>query len=122
MKVFKLILILVLLFSMNALGGYNQPKTQGEISDWQESFGTASTTSEAIVWDDEENCWSWKLIDPKDPTSTLVQCDKPDTLLEWFKNLTLDEKVEVYELWRDKDNPIDTSLDLTNITIVGGEK
>ena len=115
MKVFKLILVLVMLISMSVFATYNQPLTQGEISDWQESLWNTKTEwrdtpadNDILVWDDDKSCWEWKLIDPKDPTSTLIQCKKPYTLLEWFKSLTLDEKVEIYNLWKDKGNTKDT--------------
>ena len=75
MKVFKVILILILLIAMNfsVYGTYNQPLTQGEISDWQKSYGEIGKSQ-----------------------------TNPDTLLGWFKGLTLDEKVDVYNYWKDK--------------------
>ena len=74
-KIFKIILIFLLLVSINfsICGMDNQPLTQGEISDWQKSYGEIGKSQE-----------------------------EPDTLLEWFKDLTLDEKVEIYNHWQKK--------------------
>lgn len=91
MKVFKIILILVLLFSISVgvCGIYNQPLTQGEISDWQKSYGQIgdATSITDMTTETSKTYVSW--VD-----------DEPDTLLEWFKSLTLDEKVEVYRWWK----------------------
>lgn len=90
MKIFKIILILVLLFSISCYGtelmvSYDQPLSQGEISDWQKSYGQIGKTKSNITWIEEVP-------------------EEPDTLLEWFKDLTLDEKIKIYNWWKDKED------------------
>lgn len=93
MKIFKVILILILLFSISfgVYGRYNQPFRQGEIIDWQKSY-----------WEISERMPPFFVEGPNPP--------KPDTLLEWFKNLSLEEKVEIYNWWKDKNKTEGTNF------------
>ena len=100
MKVFKIILILVLL-SISAIAYgvgtissgnktiYLQPLTQGEITEWQESYGEigGATTHDTL----EMEVFPFMEELPK---------ELPNTLLEWFKSLALDEKVAMYNWWK----------------------
>ena len=93
MKTFKIILILILLFTMSVFASYNQPVTQGKISDWQESIGTYGGTKDTLEWNPNEYGITY-----------ITSKEEPNTLLEWFKSLTLDEKVEIYNWWNNRDN------------------
>lgn len=98
MKVFKIILILVLLFSVNfgVLGNsdsYLSPNTL-KIAGWRT---LEIRPGDLMNYDPDYTYWrSYRSYEDKDDDSL------PDTLLEWFKNLTLDEKVEMYNHWQKK--------------------
>ena len=86
MKVLKIILILALLFSMNVFGQTPpivRNRTLEIPKSWYRNIG------DKMNWDPDYTYWSYAEV-----------LDKPDTLLEWFKGLTLDEKVEVYNWWK----------------------
>lgn len=99
MKIFKVILILVLLFSISVFANYNQPLTQGEISDWQKSYGRIGDATSVTGMTTETNKTYVSWVD-----------DEPDTLLEWFKSLTLDEKIDVYNWWKNESVDYDIEL------------
>lgn len=74
MKIFKIILILILLFSLSfGVCGDTSLRDSSSTTDM-----TTETNKTYVSWVDDES----------------------DTLLEWFKNLTLDEKVEIYMWWK----------------------
>lgn len=93
MRVFKIILILVLLFSISVFG---------QVSDSYLSPDTLEHTLEIPGSGDSMN-WYW---DPED--DSVVFQTEPDTLLGWFKSLTLDEKIDVYNYWKNDSVTYDT--------------
>ena len=92
MKILKIILILILLFSMSVFG---QPTTLEntltheplEIADWYYEPG------DSMNWNPDYKYWDCE-------NNPVVYQNKPDTLLGWFKSLTLDEKIELYRWWK----------------------
>lgn len=61
--------------------------------------GTSDTTVGTIVFKEGE--WSWE-----DPTKTditwVVEVSDSQNLVEWFEDLSLDEKVAIYRWWKYK--------------------
>ncbi len=114
MKIFKIILILVLLFSMSVFGSditRTADIQDGDITSQVFTHGSGMQTLElhpyefynpddSMNWDPDYTYWTYTDIS-----------DKPDTLLEWFKDLTLSQKVAIYYLVEgDKNAPYDGKL------------
>jgi len=98
MKILKGFLILVILLVM-CLGGISQTETRtADIQDGDIVYTTGSHTLELMppIWKTEESKpeGEWYRNNVK---------SDPTTLLEWFKSLTLDEKVELYNQWNEGD-------------------
>jgi len=77
MRILKVILFLVLLFSISVFG---QPTTLEH---------TLEIPGDTMNWDPDYRYWQYT-----------VDSDRPETLLDWFKSLTLDEKIDVYNYWK----------------------
>ena len=92
MKILKIILILVLLFSMSVFG---QDTRTADIQDGDITFEIPQSwhyePGDSMNWDPDRTYWTY--------TKDSIKIE-PETLLEWFKSLTLNEKIEVYRWWK----------------------
>ena len=92
MKIFKIILISVLLFSMSfgvfSQDSYLSPNTL-RTADIQDGDLVGDITLELPpYWQNDRHRWNVR------------NDDEPETLDQWFKDLSLDEKVEIYNWWK----------------------
>ena len=87
MKILKIILMLVLLFGVSVFG---QDGITTEDGNYKDLGSTADTLEMDIPYQWETDTTYWRWIDEVD--------EEPDTLLEWFKDLTLSQKVAIYFL------------------------
>ena len=99
MKILKGFLILAILLVM-CLGGISQTETRtadiqdGDITLYpQDSYYGDTTLELPPYWNGE-----WY----RNNVNNNIK-EEPETLLEWFKSLTLDEKVEIYNDWNKVD-------------------
>jgi len=130
MKIFKIILILALLFSLSFVvcGEYTWQDEYGGFTTGKEEIGKYwryadetivfldTSTNDGIstpLLEDDKHKYEIPWTEPEDEWVVIKKAKlQPDTLLGWFKDLTLDEKVEIYDWWKNESVKIEEEPDI----------